>query len=185
MKGYKKMGQTEKGVLIFSEWFEAMKGLSAYDFKRMIYAIYRLQIFGEEPPEFQGKPRMIASIIFPMIRRRMELAQYGSLGAAKRLSASKNEAEITPDKNGQASTEESMEASGEASSQTTSPLEAKEKNRKEKNRIPYSPSSESSKGDARTARRAYARGGKAAKSEKDEFFDELFELAVKRSLGEL
>ena len=124
MKGYKKMGQTEKGVLIFSEWFEAMKGLSANDFKRMMYAIYRLQIFGEEPPEFQGKPRMIASIIFPMIRRRMELAQYGSLGAAKRLSASKNEAESNPDKDGQASTEDATEAS----SQGASPLEAKEKN---------------------------------------------------------
>ena len=133
MKGYKKMGQTEKGVLIFSEWFEAMKGLSANDFKRMIYAIYRLQIFGEEPPEFQGKPGMIASIIFPMLRRRMELAQYGSLGAAKRLSASKNEAESNPDKDGQASTE----AATEASSQGASPLEAKEKNRKEKKRIEY------------------------------------------------
>ena len=180
MKGYKKMGQTEKGVLIFSEWFEAMEDLKVTEFKRLIYAIYRLQIFGEEPPEFQEKAKMIASIIFPMIRRRMELAQYGSLGAAKRLSASKNEAESNPDKDGQASTE----AATEASSQGASPLEAKEKNRKEKNRIPYSPSSESSKGDARGARRAYARGGKAAKSEKDEFFDEFFELAVKRALGE-
>ena len=179
------MSQTERGVLIFSEWFEAMEDLKVTEFKRLIYAIYRLQIFGEEPPEFQEKAKMIASIIFPMIRRRMELAQYGSLGAAKRLSASKNEAESNPDKDGQASTGESMEASGEASSKTTSPLEAKEKNRKEKNRIPYSPSSESSKGDARGARRAYARGGKAAKSEKDEFFDEFFELAVQRSLGEL
>jgi Na+/alanine symporter len=48
-EGVKKLSQTEKGVLIFSEWFEAMENLNANDFKRMIYAIYRLQICGEKP----------------------------------------------------------------------------------------------------------------------------------------
>jgi hypothetical protein len=56
----------------------------------------------------------------------MELAQYGSLGAAKRLSASKKDSENTPDND--------RSASKVASSHHSSPLEAKEKNRIEKNR---------------------------------------------------
>jgi hypothetical protein len=57
----------------------------------------------------------------------MELAQYGSLGVVKRLSASKKDSENTPDND--------SSASWEASSHPSSPLEAKEKNRIEKNRI--------------------------------------------------
>lgn len=183
------MSQTDKGVLIFSEWFEAMKCLKATDFKRLMLAIYRFQIFDEEPPEFEGKAGMIASIIFPVIRRRMELSEYGSRGAAKRLSAIREKSKNDGYEGELATSEESSHPEGDpesqAESQAISPLEAKEKNRKEKKRIAYSPSSESSKGDAREARGARgARGGRAAKSEEDKKWDEFFAAAIKRALGE-
>lgn len=181
------MSQTEKGVLIFSEWFEAMKDLKVTEFKSMMYAIYRLQIFGEEPPEFQGKAGIIAAFIFPMIKRRMELSEYGSRGAAKRLAIdiTASAAEANAEKSA------SSPPSSEASSTADLPPEPKEKKRKEKNNTAHSPSSKSSKGEAREAREARtARGGRAAKSEKsekdekDEFYDEFFEAAIKRALGE-
>ena len=192
------MSQTEKGVLIFSEWFEAMKDLKVTEFKSMMYAIYRLQILGEEPPEFQGKAGIIASFIFPMIKRRMELSEYGSRGAAKRLAVDVTEGTKDTSNEESASSHPSSpdpsEDSTQASSLPEATLQTKEKNRKEKNRIAYSPSSESSKGEAREARTTRtARGVRAAKSEKsekdakdekDEFYDEFFEAAIKRALGE-
>ena len=181
------MSQTDKGVLIFTEWFEAMEDLKVTEFKTLFYAIYRLQMFGVEPPKFKGKAGMLASIIFPMIRRRTELAKHGARGAETRLSAGKNEVKNDTPENTEASSRPSSHPSSHPSSQTASPLEAKEKNRKEKNRIDYSPSSDSSKGEnvraAHVSRSARARGGKAAKSEEDIGWDEFFEAAIKRSLG--
>ena len=78
------MSQTDKGVLIFDEWFEAMDHLGASDFKKLMIAIYRYQIFGEKPPEFKGKSALAASVIFPYITRRRALAKSGKLAAEKR-----------------------------------------------------------------------------------------------------
>ena len=60
------MSRADKGVLLFSEWFEALDKLSPKDFKTVVMAIYRYQIKGEEPLEFQGKAQIVASIIFPL-----------------------------------------------------------------------------------------------------------------------
>ena len=57
-----------------------------------------------------------------------------------------------------------------------------QKKSKEKNRIAYSPSSSSSKGER--VREARAKGGKAAKSEKDAFWEDFFEEAISRALDE-
>ena len=81
------MSTTDKGVLIFCEWFEAMSKLGPRDYKMLMNAIYRYQFFCEEPPEFKGKAGMIASIIFPCIRRRTANAKAGKKGMATRLSA--------------------------------------------------------------------------------------------------
>ena len=64
------MGQTDKGVLIFSEWFEAMNHLSSKEYKTMMNSIYRCQMHGEEPVKFQGKAALVAAIIFPSVQRR-------------------------------------------------------------------------------------------------------------------
>ena len=81
------MSTTEKGILIFNEWLEAMSDLKGTDFKSLVLAMYRFQTFGEEPPEFKGKARGYAAIIFPQLRRRLELSKAGTEGAKKRLSA--------------------------------------------------------------------------------------------------
>lgn len=108
------MSTTEKGILIFNEWLEAISDLKGTDFKSLILAMYRFQSFGEEPPEFKGKSRGYAAIIFPQLRRRMELSRAGAEGAKKRLSNT-----------------------DEASSHPSSPHEDIEKNRKEEKRKEY------------------------------------------------
>ncbi len=75
------MSNTEKGVLIFSEWFEAMKKLNPNEFKKLMLAIYDFQMKGIEPPEFYGKTALVADMIFPYIRRRVAAAE-----AAKKAS---------------------------------------------------------------------------------------------------
>lgn len=79
------MSQTDKGVLIFAEWFEAMSKLNSTDYKALMNAIYRYQILGEKPPEFKGKVGMVAAIILPYIERRIASAKSGKMGSAVRL----------------------------------------------------------------------------------------------------
>lgn len=172
------MSQTEKGVLIFDEWFNAMEDIKVTDFKRLVYAIYRLQRFEEEPPEFEGKAKVAASIIFPMIKRRRALAEYGSMGAAKRLSHLKS-----GDEGEYQEKEALMEALREASSRGVSPLDAIEEKKEEKKRRAYSPRGGAT-GERSASRKAQASGGRAAKSKKDEEWDDFFDAAVARSLGE-
>ena len=172
------MSQTEKGVLIFDEWFNAMEDIKVTDFKRLVYAIYRLQRFEEEPPEFEGKAKVAASIIFPMIKRRRALAEYGSMGAAKRLSHLKS-----GDEGEYQEKEALMEALREASSRGVSPLDAIEEKKEEKKRRAYSPRGGAT-GERSASRKARAGGGGAAKSKKDEEWDDFFDAAVARSLGE-
>lgn len=81
------MGQTDKGVLMFSEWFEAMDKLNPKDYKALMNAIYRYQLCGEEPPEFKGKAGMVAAIVFPYIRRRLSTAKSGKKGSEARYGA--------------------------------------------------------------------------------------------------
>ena len=57
------MSQTDKGVLMFSEWLEAMSQLNPKAYKEMMNAIYLYQIKGIEPPEFKGKAQMVAAIV--------------------------------------------------------------------------------------------------------------------------
>ncbi len=81
------MSQTDKGVLIFGEWFEAMNMLSPKDYKALMNAIYRCQLLGEEPPEFKGKACMMSSMIFPYIKRRLATARAGKKGSSARYGA--------------------------------------------------------------------------------------------------
>ena len=73
------MSQTDKGILIFYEWLDAMDKLPPRNYKALMTAICRLQQKGEEPPEFQGYSAALASIIFPFIRRRCDKAKAGRM----------------------------------------------------------------------------------------------------------
>ena len=84
MRKGEKMSQTDKGVLIFSEWFEAMSRLEPRTYKALMCAIYRCQIHGEQPPEFKGKAALVADIIFPFIRRRTASSRAGIKGMQSR-----------------------------------------------------------------------------------------------------
>ena len=78
------MSYTDKGVLVFDEWFRAMERLGAYDYKKLMHAVYRYQLYGEEPPEFKGKAAIVADMMFPYIARRLAQAKGGKRSAEKR-----------------------------------------------------------------------------------------------------
>lgn len=71
------MSKTSDGVFIFREWFTSMKGLNPKDYKRLMTAIGDYQLDGVKPPEFQGKSRFVADIVFPYIDRRLSSAKGG------------------------------------------------------------------------------------------------------------
>ena len=77
------MGQTDKGVLIFYEWFEAMDSLNPKCYKEMMRAIWRYQKNGEEPPEFTGKSAIVAAVVFPFLHRRINSAKAGKMSIIK------------------------------------------------------------------------------------------------------
>ena len=78
------MSQTDKGILIFYEWLDAMEKLPPRQYKALLTAICRFQQRGEEPPEFQGNTALLASVIFPFLRRRCDKARAGRMGAYAR-----------------------------------------------------------------------------------------------------
>ena len=136
-KGGDKMSTTDKGVLIFNEWFEASRELSSIEFKKLFMAMYNYQAYGTEPPQFKSKTKPVASIVFPCLKRRMDGARFARFGADPVWEPARVESP-TP--------------------------EAKEKKKKEK----YSTEKKST----------YAR-----ESEGDSW-DEFFELAARKALGE-
>ena len=79
------MNEKSKGILIFSEWFEAMEKLSARDYKRLLSATYHYQIHNVQPPEFEGKAAILASMIFPYVEKRKKLSASGKKGMNVRL----------------------------------------------------------------------------------------------------
>lgn len=81
------MSNTDKGVLIYNEWFDAMDIVSPKDYKMLMTAIYNYQIFGNPPPEFKGSAKVIASMIFPCLDRRLKQSAGGKRGMSARLSA--------------------------------------------------------------------------------------------------
>jgi len=73
------MSQTDKGILIFYEWLDAMEKLPPKQYKLLLSAICRYQQKGEEPTTFEGYTGALASIIFPFIRRRCDRARAGRM----------------------------------------------------------------------------------------------------------
>ena len=86
------MSTTDKGVLVFNEWFEAMDGLDSREYKKLMTAMYRYQILGEEPPKFEGKTLIISKIIFKCLERRVVQARCGKKASEYR----KNQSGINP-----------------------------------------------------------------------------------------
>lgn len=78
------MSKNDMGILIFKEWFKAMLELPAIDVKKLLEAIYDCQYEGSEPPEFKGKAKMLAEIIFPYIKRRNAASANGKKSALAR-----------------------------------------------------------------------------------------------------
>ena len=78
------MSQTDKGILIFYEWLDAMEKLPPRQYKALLTAICRFQQKGEEPPEFPGYTGALASMIFPFLRRRYNSARAGRMSAYAR-----------------------------------------------------------------------------------------------------
>ncbi len=78
------MSQTDKGILIFYEWLDAMDKLPPRQYKALLTAICRFQQKGEEPPVFEGYTAALASLIFPFLRRRRDKARAGKMGMHSR-----------------------------------------------------------------------------------------------------
>ena len=86
------MSDINKGVLFLNEWFDALKDLNLKDHKMLVHAIYDAQILNIPPPEFKGKAKIAASIIFPYIERRKKQSEFGRAGANVRYSQAPNDA---------------------------------------------------------------------------------------------
>lgn len=122
------MSETDKGVLIYSEWFRALDKLSAKDYKAVLSAAYRYQILGQKPPEFSGKAEIVASIIFPYIERRIKQTERGRMGGAARVARLRNSDRCTAKEDAEDhvkvietdSSHASSQASSHASSQASS-----------------------------------------------------------------
>ena len=79
------MSNTEKGILLYNEWIEAMRDITPKEFKRLILAIYECQILDVPQPEFNGIAKSVASVIFPYVKKRKKQAERGKLGYEARL----------------------------------------------------------------------------------------------------
>ena len=78
------MSDIDKGFLIYREWLNAMKLLPASDFKRVMMAMWDYQFEGKEPPEFKGKCEVVATMVFPHIKRRLQMSAAGKRSAMLR-----------------------------------------------------------------------------------------------------
>ena len=64
---------TEKGMLLFYDWIEALKCLNSEDFKQMLLAMVEYHRDGTPPPEFESEgAKMISHFVFPQLRRLRE-----------------------------------------------------------------------------------------------------------------
>lgn len=88
------MSNSNRGVLFLYEWFEAMESLSPKEYKTMMNAIFRYQLYGEEPPEFKGKTALLSRIIFPYIGRRIMATRAARIGALKRTGEQNSRSEL-------------------------------------------------------------------------------------------
>lgn len=79
------MSDINKGVLIFNEWFEAMKVLSMEERAQLIYAMYDFQINNIPPPKFSSVADSLATIFFKCIENRKVQSRRGLMSAAARL----------------------------------------------------------------------------------------------------
>ena len=84
------MSNTDRGVLFLYEWLEAMECLNPKDYKAMFMAIWRYQLYGEEPPQFKGKSAIVGAVIFPYISRRISSARAARIGV--QIRAEQNDA---------------------------------------------------------------------------------------------
>ena len=64
--------KTEKGMLLFYDWIEALNCLSGEDFKKMLLAMVEYHKEDTLPPQLEGTAGVIAHFIFPQIRRMKE-----------------------------------------------------------------------------------------------------------------
>lgn len=171
------MSDINKGVLIYNEWFEAMRDLNPDDFKAVVLAIYDSQIHNTPPPEFEGVARAIAAIILPYIERRKQQARRGRAGAAARYS---KEGDQLPD---------DTCATGAANSTADSTANSQNEIKSNKTKSTYNQIKSNGSAHPSAAGERVSSGGYAAyKKAPDEIrsFDtnDFFEAAVKRSLGE-
>ena len=128
------MSNTEKGVLIFKEWFEALETLSAKSYKELLSAIYHYQILGEPPPEFKGKSKIIASVIFPYIERRIQQSAHGKRGfEIKNQKAANTPSAIIMAKSGCLSSPSAAPATNPSRLPSSSPAREPSSNRIEEN----------------------------------------------------
>lgn len=88
------MSHTDKGILIFYEWMNALDKLPPRQFKALLMAICHFQQNGAEPPEFQGNAALLADVIFPFLRRRCDNARIGRMGAYARHGLDKESIKI-------------------------------------------------------------------------------------------
>ena len=84
------MSNIDKGILIYYEWIEACESLSPSEFHKLFFAMVDYQQNGTPPPEFKGVTKIIATLIFSQLKRRIDTSKAGKASASKREQESNN-----------------------------------------------------------------------------------------------
>ena len=95
------MANIDRGILVYYEWIEACQTLSPSEFHKLFFAMVDYQQNGTPPPEFKGVSKIIATLIFSQLKRRVDTSRAGKASAEKRHQE-QNKAEtfdINADKN--------------------------------------------------------------------------------------
>ena len=159
------MAKIDQGVFVFNEWFESARGLSGLEFKKLFLAMYDYQVNGKKPPSFTPKGETIAKIVFPCLEKRVNGAIYARMGALEQ--------------NSQLTDEGTKKPAEEPAGVKSFTHATKEEKRKENNKIIYYRTRVGAGSwDWRTREEI------EAEREKDKKWQEFFDVAAKRALGE-
>ncbi len=74
----------DKGILVYYEWIEACQTLSPAEFHKLFFAMVDYQQNGTPPPEFKGVTKIIATLVFSQLKRRVDTSRAGKASAEKR-----------------------------------------------------------------------------------------------------
>ena len=114
-----------KGMWFYEDWLESFSEIPPGEFKKLFIAMMDYSLNGKEPPQFKGVAKVVASFIFPQLKRSRQGAENGAKGGNPNLIGRLNQGLNPPLNQGLNESEEMVEPRVEDSKRKRK--EAKEK----------------------------------------------------------